>query len=107
MFYDNYVKICQQHGVSPSKAAADAGLSKSTVTKWKNNPDSEPTGTAIKRLSDYFNVPISELLGEEQKEKPTVVDDGLSDDLRELIQTVKGLPEEKVQMLLQVAKSIK
>lgn len=43
----------------------------------------------------------------EEKEKPTVIDDGLSDDLRELIMHLKTLPEDKIQMLLQVAKSIK
>lgn len=71
MFYDKFARICKEHGVSPSKAAIDAGLSKSTVTKWKTTPDAQPTGTAIKKLSAYFSIPISELLGEEeQKNNP-------------------------------------
>ena len=70
MFYDNFIQLCKKHGVSPSKAAVDAGLSKSTVTKWKTTPDARPTGTAIKKLSDYFCVPISELLNEEEKKTP-------------------------------------
>lgn len=69
MFYDKFVKICNDHGVSPSKAATEAGLSKSTVTKWKTTPDAQPTGNAIKKLAAYFAIPISELLGEEQKQK--------------------------------------
>jgi transcriptional regulator with XRE-family HTH domain len=70
VFYDNFIQLCKKHGVSPSKAAVDAGLSKSTVTKWKTTPDAQPTGTAIKKLSDYFCVPISELLNEEEQKNP-------------------------------------
>ena len=70
MFYDRYVKICKDHGVSPSRAAIDAGLSKSTVSKWKSTPDAEPTGAAIKKLTEYFNISIADLMGEEQKNNP-------------------------------------
>lgn len=64
MFYDRYVALCRDHGVSPSRAALDAGLSKSTVTKWKNDPNSLPTGTVIDKLIRYFGVSVSDLLGE-------------------------------------------
>lgn len=70
VFYDRFVQLCEQNGVSPSRAAIEAGLSKSTVTKWKTTPDSEPTGTAIKKLSEYFGISISELLGEDTKKAP-------------------------------------
>ena len=64
MFYDRYVALCQKHGVSPSRAALDAGLSKSTVTKWKNDPNALPTGNVIDKLIRYFGVSVSDLLGE-------------------------------------------
>ena len=70
MFYDRYVKICRDHGVSPSRAALDAGLSKSTVSKWKNAPDAAPTGAAIKKLTEYFNISIADLMGEDEKKNP-------------------------------------
>ena len=70
VFYDRYVKICKDHGVSPSRAAIDAGLSKSTVSKWKSTPDADPTGAAIKKLTEYFNISIADLMGEEQKNNP-------------------------------------
>lgn len=65
MFYDRFVLLCHRRGVTPSRAAIDAGLSKSTVTKWKQDPDSRPTGTVIEKLTRYFGISISELLGEE------------------------------------------
>ena len=91
-----------------SAAAMEAGLSKSLVTKWKVNKVDVPSPDVLKKLSLYFGMPVSELLGEEdKKEKPTAQDDGLSEDMVELINRIKTLPEDKVQMLLQVAKSIR
>ena len=107
MFYDKYAQICKRKGISMSAAAVEAGLSKSLVTKWKTNKVEVPSPDVLKKLSAYFGMPVSELLGEEQKEKPTVQDDGLSGDMVELIEAIKHLPEDKIQMLLQVAKSIR
>ena len=72
MFYDKFVKICNARGISPSRAAIEAGLSKSTVTKWKTTPSAEPTGSALRKLSEYFGISISELLAGETKKTPTV-----------------------------------
>ena len=71
VFYDRFVQLCTNRNVSPSRAAIEAGLSKSTVTKWKNNPYSEPTGSAIKKLSEYFGITRAELLGEDAEKAPT------------------------------------
>lgn len=71
MFYDRFVLLCSRRGVTPSRAAIDAGLSKSTVTKWKNDPDSRPTGAVIEKLTNYFGITISELLGEDASDITT------------------------------------
>lgn len=70
MFYDRFVQLCAARNISPSRAAIEAGLSKSTVTKWKTSPDSRPTGAAIDKLTEYFGITISELLGEETEKAP-------------------------------------
>lgn len=110
MFYDKYAQICKQRGVSMSAAALEAGLSKSLVTKWKVNKVEVPSPDVLKKLSTYFGIPVSELLSEEkydeQKEKPTVNDDELSEAKRKLIEKIKKLPEDQVQLLLQVAERI-
>ena len=66
MFYDRFAALCKSRGVSPSRAAEDAGLSKSTVTKWKRTPDARPTGNVIEKLTKYFGLSVAELLGEEE-----------------------------------------
>lgn len=63
MFYERFVLLCKQRGVSTSKAAIDAGLSKSTVTKWKKDPNTKPSGNVIDKLCHYFGISVSELLG--------------------------------------------
>ena len=109
MFYDKYAQICKQRGISMSAAAMEAGLSKSLVTKWKANKVEVPSPDVLKKLSAYFNIPVSELLGEENEDKKeTPTEDGeLSEEMKELIGCIKKLPEDKIQMLLQVARSIR
>lgn len=77
MFYDRFVNLCSRRGVTPSRAAIDAGLSKSTVTKWKNDPTARPTGAVIDKLTQYFGVSISELLGENEAEPHPVSDEDI------------------------------
>lgn len=64
-FYDHYVALCRSRGVSPSRAAEDAGLSKSAVSKWKREPEAVPSGAVLGKLAAYFGIPTSQLLGEE------------------------------------------
>ena len=107
MFYDKYAQLCKKRGVSMSAAAMDAGLSKSLVTKWKVNKVDVPSPDVLKKLSVYFGMPVSELLGEEdKKEKPTVIDDGLSEKQQALIDFAKSLSEEEVVIALRLLKSL-
>ena len=70
MFYDRFAALCKSRGVSPSRAAEDAGLSKSTVTKWKKDPSTKPSGNVIDKLCRYFGVSVSELLGDTDEVLP-------------------------------------
>lgn len=74
-FYDRFVRIARSYGMSPSRAALDAGLSKSSVSKWKREPDSVPSGAVLAKLSAFFGIPASELLGEEKADAPSPVSD--------------------------------
>lgn len=69
-FYDRYCALCRSRGVSPSRAAEDAGLSKSAVSKWKREQDVSPSGAVLSKLSTYFGIPAWELLGEKSAPNP-------------------------------------
>ena len=56
MFYDNYVRLCSQKGVSPSFAAQEMGLSKQAVSHWKSRGN-VPSDLTLQRIADYFDVP--------------------------------------------------
>lgn len=102
MFYDRFVKLCELKGVSLSKAAVEAGISKSLVTKWKNNSINIPSPEVLDKLSKYFGISISELLGEnEQKEKPAISeDDRLNAEFVELFSKLSDA--EKAMMISQL-----
>lgn len=61
MFYDQYVLLCNQKGMAPSRVAQNIGLSKAAVSHWKNG--STPNAEILAKLSDYFNVSTDFLLG--------------------------------------------
>lgn len=63
MFYDTFVFLCKQKGLSPSKAAIDAKISKSLVTKWKTSGTEVPSPEVLKKLSAFFGVTPDYLLG--------------------------------------------
>ena len=65
-FYDNYLRKCNAKGVSPSRAAIEAGTTKTSVNRWKFG--SMPSDATLLKLADYFECPVSELIGFENAE---------------------------------------
>lgn len=98
-FYENYLKLCEKAGKTPSAAALEMGLSKPTVNRWKKGGGATDA-TALK-VASYFGVTVEELTGEEpkQKEKPstqeTVSLSGLSPEDAELVQKILNASEAK------------
>lgn len=83
-FYENYLKLCEKAGKTPSAAALEMGLSKPTVNRWKKGGGATDA-TALK-VASYFGVTVEELTGEEQKEKPSTPEgDGLDARFDELL----------------------
>lgn len=71
MFYDKFKKLCDQRGISCNKAALEIGLSNAAVPKWKKTGYT-PRGETLSKIANYFDISISELLGEDTKKAPTV-----------------------------------
>lgn len=64
-FYNNYICLCTEKGISPSAAAIEIGLRKSNVTYWKSNRNN-PSDATLQKIADYFGVTVDFLKGEEQ-----------------------------------------
>lgn len=83
MFYDRFKELCNNKGVSVTKATVDIGLSRTIGTKWKNT-GATPQGETLNRIAEYFGVTIDYLLGNEQKDKPTLTKKDERDIARDL-----------------------
>lgn len=74
MFFDNFVRLCEQKGVKPSRALTEAGVPKSAYSYWRTEAgagnDAKPTNQNAVKLAQYFDVTVDYLLTGEQKEKP-------------------------------------
>ena len=74
MFFDNFVRLCEQKGVKPSRALTEAGVPKSAYSYWRTEAgagnDAKPTNQNSVKLAQYFNVSVDYLLTGNQKENP-------------------------------------
>lgn len=108
-FYENYLKLCEKAGKTPSAAALEMGLSKPTVNRWKNGGGATDA-TALK-VASYFGVTVEELTGEEQKEKPNALDgielEKLSPARRALLEALDGMDDENIMKIVRIAQAVK
>lgn len=93
MFYDTYLALCQRKNVSPTRAALEIGLSKSTPTTWKKR-GLTPQGETLNKIAAYFGVSVGYLLGNEPKEKAAI--DVVDDDLQEYLDELRNRPEKRL-----------
>lgn len=104
--YERIQALCKSKGVSGSRMCLELGLSKSTLSDLKNGRTKGISVATAQKIAGYFGITVDELYGEEEKEKPTVNDDGLTENQRKLMEFVKSVPDDKADMILRVMKSI-
>lgn len=100
VFYTNFVKLCNQKGVSPSAAAEEMGFQRSVVTRWSKGV--APRAATVAKVADYFEVASEELLVD-KKENPTAQGDGVDTITEKEVRMLKwfrSLPEEKRRAIL-------
>lgn len=98
-----------QKGYTQDALAQLVGVQKSAVAKWENGRVSEIKRSNIGSLSEVLGLDPVLLVSDSDavnKEKPTVTDDGLSENKRKLIEFAKSVPEDKAEMILQVMRTI-
>ncbi len=103
IFSKNLRYYIERTGKDRRELAEIWGFPYSTVTEWVNGRK-YPRIDRIEIMADYFGILKSDLI--EEKEKPTVQDDGLSENQRKLIEFAKTVPEDKAEMILQVMRTI-
>lgn len=83
-FYDKYCTLCREKNVSPSRAAIEMGMDKSTVSVWKGKSmrgeDSTPSTDTVNKMVSYFGITADFILNCE-KEKPVTENGDEPDEL--------------------------
>lgn len=104
--YENIIALCEEKGVKGGKMCVDIGMSKGILTDLKMGRQTGISAANAQKIASYFGVSVGYLLGEEeQKNKPT--DNGeLSEGHKELYDFILSVPEDKVELVLRVMKSI-
>jgi transcriptional regulator with XRE-family HTH domain len=107
ILYKNIAALCEEKGIKGAKMCTDIGMSKGVLTDLKMGRRNGVNAVTAQKIASYFGVSVGYLLGEEEKqEKPTAEDDELSQNMKQLIDFVKSVPEDKVELVLKVMKSI-
>ena len=109
--YENIISLCEEKGIKGGKMCTDIGMSKGILTDLKMGRQAGISATNAQKIASYFGVTVGYLLGEEEKrnlseEKPTAEDDGLSENMKKLMEFAKSVPDDKIELVLKVMKSI-
>lgn len=59
--YEKIARLVEERGLTAYKVTKEAGLSPNALTEWKKGK-AKPGVESLKKLSEYFNVPIEYFL---------------------------------------------
>lgn len=104
MFYDNYVKLCAEHGEKPTPVAQKLGCTSSNVAMWKKG--SVPRAEVLSKIAEYFGVTSQYLLYGDDPEikKDTTPKSGVDAELVDIWNTAS---EDERRVLLEMARMLK
>ncbi len=67
MFFDIFKRLCEEKGITPTKASQEIGFSKGSVSYWKKKwvqgEDAKPDSYTAAKIADFFGVSVDYLLG--------------------------------------------
>lgn len=71
VLYDRIHSLCDLKGVKDGTMCREANVPRSTFQELKMGRTENLSLKTLQKIADYFGISVSELTGEEQKEKPT------------------------------------
>lgn len=103
--YSIIEKLCEEKGVNITTMCRESGANRGTLTDLKMGRRKGVNAETAQKIASYFGVTVAYLLGEEeQKEKPTVMDDGLTDGEKLLLDMFRRIPPEQQQVFLEMGR---
>ncbi len=113
MFFDNYCKLCEKNGYSPTGAALEIGISRGTVSAWRNT-GRLPQASQLRKIAEFFNVSTDTLLnfGSPKKTDDDELFDYLNElknreDMRILFSLAKGASKDEVMQAVKIIEALR
>ena len=103
MFYDKFLELCNQNNKTPSVVADELGFARSSITKWKSGATLRSAN--LKRVADYFGVPVSYFSEEAQETEKSTAPDKETEDFARYFAMLT--PEHQQQIRSAMAELIK
>ena len=98
MFWDSFLRLCEENKTSPNSVVRKLGLSNAVCTHWKKR-GTTPNGETLAKIAAHFDVSIDYLLYGEEK-SPDDKAAGLSDKELKMISLMEKMsPEQKDAVL--------
>lgn len=105
VFAKNLKRYMQLNNKTRQEVCQALGYSYYTFSDWVNGKK-YPRMDKVEQLANYFGIQKSDLI-EDKEDQPAISEDnGLSDGQRKVIEFVKTVPEDKLDMIYRVMKSI-
>lgn len=70
MFFSRFSELSAEKGLSTTAAGREIGISKTTISYWRNNENVIPKNDVLQRIADYFGVSTDYLLGKTDIKNP-------------------------------------
>lgn len=78
MFYDKFLKLCEEKNVKPSRVAVEMNFNKGSISSWKKKYeegiDVQVSSDILCKLASYFDVSVDYLLGQTNARKTTTIE---------------------------------
>lgn len=104
--YENITSLCTEKGVKGGKMCVDLGISKSLMTKLRDNPARQITSETARKIADYFGVSVERVLTGEKENAPGPQAESVNEKL--LIDLFRQLsPERQQEELAYLAQAAK
>ena len=103
--YERLDSLCKEREIKGARMCRDLGISKSLMTDLKSGRKKGVNADTAEKLASYFDVSVPYLLGKAETKKSTA-DDGLSENIKALMDFVKTVPEDKAELVLKLMRTI-
>ena len=101
VFYDNFIRLCETKGHSPTRVLTALGISRGSLGRWKDG--GEPRNEYKKAIADYLEITVPELMSGEIEKPAPQTEDELN---TEVIKLYERLNVKNQAVVLEIAKSL-